>query len=288
MVMAVMAATTTMTTTMMMTTMTTAMVMMVMMVAATMVMAVMAAMTTMTTTMMMMTTTVLMMAVIMIMITASAPSLSVIRSKSPSSAFLLLPRSCSFTLETAQSLSHTGGREAKRSGMTGSLKNNSASSSRILTRLPYGAGHCRGSDSEDAAEPHPKRRRTSLRSNLLSAKAPPLDSARARRVAEAADRKAAAARNEAAAQAEAEAALEQLGCSDEQELIAIAKALSLSDGVAAAPAAHISTHGVPAEGAPTANTHTQFSDSDDDDSDGSSGGGGGGHAANTHTRFPRQ
>ena len=105
-------------------------------------------------------------------------------------------------------------------------------------------------------------------------------------MAEAADRKAAAARNKAAAQAEAEAALEQLGCSDEQELIAIAKALSLSDGVAATPAAHISTHGVPVEGAPTVNTHTQFSDSDDDDSDGSSGDGGGGHAANTHVRIP--
>ena len=140
------------------------------------------------------------------------------------------------------------------------------------------------SDTEDSAEPHPKRRRTNLRSNLLSAKAPPLDSARARRVAEAADRKAATARNVAAAQAEAEATLEQLGCSDEKELIAIAKALSLS--TPAAPAAHISTHGVPAEGAPTANTHTHFSDSDDDDSDGSSGGGGGGHAANTHIRFP--
>ena len=250
--------------------------------------AVMAAMTTMTTTMMMMTTMVIMMAMMMIMITAFAPSLLVIRSTSPSSAFLLPPRSYSFTPKTAQSLSHTGGGretelyhdrllEEQLGFFVTNFDNANAQDTVPDTAV--------GSDSEDPVEPPPKRRRTNLRSNLLSARAPPLDSARARRVTEAADRKAAAARNAAAAQAEAEAALEQLGCSDEQELIAIAKAISLSEGEAAAPAPHISTHGVPAEGAPTANTHTQFPDSDDDDSDDSSGDGGGGHLL-TPTSFP--
>ena len=100
---------------------------------ATMATAVMAAMAMMTTTTMMMTMMVIMMAMMTIMITAFAPSLLVIRSTSPSSEFLLPPRPYGFTPKTAQSLSHTGGGRETDSIMTGSSKNNSASSSRILT-----------------------------------------------------------------------------------------------------------------------------------------------------------
>ena len=96
------------------------------------------------------------------------------------------------------------------------------------------------SDSDDSAKPPPKRRRTNPRTNLLTAATPPPDSARARRVTEAAARKAAAA--------QAEAALEQLDCSDEQEIIDLAKAISLSATEAAATAPRTSIHGVPAIG----------------------------------------
>ena len=68
-----------------------------------------------------------------ITITSFKHSQLVMRYSSPSSTFLSPPRSFSSTPKTAQSLSHTGGGRETNSIMTGSLKNNSASSSRILT-----------------------------------------------------------------------------------------------------------------------------------------------------------
>ena len=83
-----------------------------------------------------------------------------------------------------------------------------------------------------------------------------------------------------AAAAQAEAALEQLGCSDEQEIMDLAKAISLSAAEAAATAPCISIHGVPAIGAPSVNTITHFPDDDADDSDDDSGDGDSGHDDN--------
>ena len=113
---------------------------------------VMAAMMTMMAAMMMMMTTVMTMMVmtmtpvmtasVKIMIMAFASSRLVIRSTSPSSAFLSPPRSFGFAPKTAQSLSHTGGRrKTKQSGMTGSSKNNSVSSSRVLTTPTHRTQH---------------------------------------------------------------------------------------------------------------------------------------------------
>ena len=130
-----------------------------------------------------------------------------------------------------------------------------------------------GSDSDGSPALPPKRRLTNPAGE--AARVPPV-SARARRVRDAAPWQVAAA----AAEAALEAQMAHYGCSDEEEILQIALAVSMHQAPAVQPAPRVNIRGFSASGTPPVSTHIQFSDASGDgacDGDGEGDDGDGDH-----------